>query len=86
MRKIFLVAAIIGSALGIVTEANAQYYPWCATYNRIGAENCGFVTFAQCLANVRGIGGLCYSNPWFYAHAPALAEYDRPYRRKKYRR
>ena len=46
--------------------SNAQTYPWCAIYNdKYGAWNCGFVTFEQCLATVRGIGGICGQNPAF---------------------
>jgi hypothetical protein len=86
MRTIFLVAAITGTALVSAPEAKAQYYPWCATYSvRGGGESCSFVTFGQCRANVSGIGGFCYQNPWYYAYvAPRF--HDRPYRRKKYRR
>ena len=45
--------------------AEAQNYPWCAYYNfqHGGATNCGWVTFEQCLATVRGIGGSCGPNP-----------------------
>jgi Protein of unknown function (DUF3551) len=83
MRTTALVAAAIGAALVITTEPKAQYYPWCATYSLIGGENCGFVTFAQCRANVAGIGGFCYSNPWYHAHAAAARVDIRPYTRKK---
>jgi hypothetical protein len=45
------------------TTAEAQNYPWCALYD-VGAAswNCGFVSFGQCLATVRGIGGFCVQN------------------------
>jgi hypothetical protein len=86
MRRICLIAAMIGVASVIAPEAKAQYYPWCATYHRIGAENCGFVTFAQCRANVSGIGGFCYRNPWHYAVPAPGPVYRRPYRAKKHYR
>jgi Protein of unknown function (DUF3551) len=41
-------------------------YPWCANYSGRGmggAQNCGFVSFNQCLATVRGVGGTCGPNP-----------------------
>ncbi len=84
MRTMFLIAAIIGAASVIATEAKAQYYPWCSTDSRIGAENCGFVAYGQCRAYISGIGGFCYRNP-YYAYA-APAPLDRPYRRMRYYR
>ena len=51
--------------------AQAQYAPWCAFYNdSMSGENCGFISLEQCRLEVRGIGGICYPNPW-YAAAPA---------------
>ncbi len=45
-------------------RAEAQNYPWCATYSRGtgGSQNCGFTSFEQCMDNVRGIGGFCDRN------------------------
>jgi hypothetical protein len=41
-------------------------YPWCAQYMlQSGPKNCGFTSFAQCLADVSGIGGTCAANPYF---------------------
>jgi hypothetical protein len=51
------------------TDAVAQFYPWCSIYSdKVGASNCGFVSFEQCLLNVRGIGGFCVQNPWVLAY------------------
>jgi hypothetical protein len=84
MRMIFLLAAILGAAVVSTTEAKAQYFPWCATYSvKGGGESCSFVSFAQCRANVSGIGGFCYQNPWYYAYVAPRSQ-DRLYRRKKY--
>ncbi len=45
------------------TRAAAQNYPWCAQYSKGGDEqNCGFVSFEQCMETVRGIGGFCIQN------------------------
>ncbi len=46
------------------TVAHAQNYPWCSQYmgSMGGAMNCGFSTYAQCQANVSGIGGFCIRN------------------------
>jgi Protein of unknown function (DUF3551) len=50
-----------------IDEAAAQNYPWCAQYTiRGGARNCGFVTWEQCMASVRGIGGYCERNYIFH--------------------
>ena len=55
-------SAVIGIA-ALAGRAEAQNYPWCAVYDTGDATyNCGFVTFEQCLATVRGIGGTCMAN------------------------
>ncbi len=60
-----------GAVLVLIAPAHAQNYPWCAQYSGRalgGATNCGFVSFAQCMATVSGIGGFCVQN------VPAAAE------------
>jgi len=62
-----------------VDEAAAQNYPWCAQYGiRGGARNCGFVSFEQCMATVRGIGGYCEQNFMYRPYGN-----ERPVRRKR---
>jgi len=46
---------IFGGAGGAVAA------PWCAWYDPY-TYNCGYYTFEQCLATVRGNGGFCYKN------------------------
>ncbi len=75
MRKtIFLLAAIAALPLLAPTHALAREYPWCAQYSGDdgpAGTNCGFQTFAQCQATVRGVGGYCEQNPRFsLAQAP----------------
>jgi hypothetical protein len=41
------------------TPANAA--PWCAFYDA-STYNCGFHSFEQCMATVRGAGGWCREN------------------------
>ncbi len=43
-----------------------QNYPWCAYYNigQGGFRSCRFVTFQQCLDDVRGVGGNCGPSPY----------------------
>ena len=49
------------------TVGQAQTYPWCAQYGGRdgGGRNCGFVSYAQCMATVSGIGGLCERNSFY---------------------
>jgi hypothetical protein len=62
MMKLLLSAvAILGTTSMLDTSAQAQNYPWCAQYCGLGL-NCGFVSFAQCMATVRGVGGFCMPN------------------------
>jgi hypothetical protein len=96
MRTMLLAAAIVGAASMLTpTDAKAQYSPWCSEYTRGGGTNCGFYTFAQCMANISGIGGRCYRNPHL-AYGPAYGPgvygpgyygpgvvYSRPIRRKR---
>jgi Protein of unknown function (DUF3551) len=66
MRLPLLTLGIGLAASAIGTSAEAQNYPWCAYYgDDFGGTNCGFVSFAQCLATVTGIGGFCDQNPQY---------------------
>jgi Protein of unknown function (DUF3551) len=86
MRTILLVTVVMSGLSVVTTEANAQYYPWCATYStKGGSESCSFVSFGQCRLSVSGVGGFCYQNPWAFAAAgPRVLE--RPYRGRRYYR
>jgi hypothetical protein len=56
----FALLGLVGAVMVLGTPAHAQNYPWCAQYSGRalgGAQNCGFVSFAQCMATVSGIGG-----------------------------
>jgi Protein of unknown function (DUF3551) len=84
MRLLLIIVGAFASIVCVAKPAEAQTYPWCAYYNfggggGGGAENCGWATFEQCLATVRGIGGSCGPNP-MYQPLPgphALARYPR---------
>ena len=85
MRTILLAAVVMGGLSVVTTEANAQYYPWCATYStKGGSESCSFVSFGQCRLSVSGVGGFCFENPWVFAAGPRV--YERPYRRSRHYR
>ncbi len=70
MRRI-LILATLGIACQFLpaTAAQAREYPWCARYDW-STSNCGFVSFEQCLATVRGIGGICERNPRYAGPPP----------------
>jgi hypothetical protein len=55
--------------MGAAAPANAEVqYPWCAQYRApIGATNCGFMTYKQCLETISGVGGICTRNPAYHA-------------------
>jgi|SRR5262249_34316268 len=60
--RTFAVGALICLALSSVDISHAEAAPWCANYSSEGA-NCGFQTYQQCQATVRGGGGFCWPNP-----------------------
>ena len=44
---------------------SAYDYPWCAIYTKTsGATSCYCASFQQCMATIRGIGGICIRNPY----------------------
>ena len=64
MRPSFILLTILTGSAALGTPAAAQNYPWCAQYSgdMAGAMNCGFSTYAQCMADVSGVGGFCIVN------------------------
>jgi hypothetical protein len=69
--SLFLLGILVGTA-AIATRAEATNYPWCAQYGGKagGAENCGFVSFEQCMATIRGMGGFCNVNTQYVPASP----------------
>ena len=65
MRILHFLLAICVVTAAIDTRAEAQNYPWCAHYNMRDGATCGFTTFKQCMATIRGIGGFCDPNTQF---------------------
>jgi hypothetical protein len=43
------------------TTTSADAAPWCACYD-FSTYNCGFHSYEQCLATIRGVGGYCSPN------------------------
>jgi hypothetical protein len=86
MRLLLLMLGISICVVGIGTRAEAQNYPWCATYSEGGAgggTNCGFTTFEQCMATASGLGGFCYLNTQYQPppgpHPPTRLQRRYPY-------
>jgi len=66
MRFLLIIVGALTAMVCIEKPAEAQNYPWCAYYNVSGGTTyCGWATFEQCLATVRGIGGSCGPNPMY---------------------
>jgi hypothetical protein len=60
MRTIILAAAALAAASLTSIPAHADG-PWCAR-DVLGGTNCGFYSYAQCRADIVGIGGSCVPN------------------------
>ena len=67
MNRLLLAAGLVVAALAAGTPAKAQNYPWCAQYAGFGSLNCGYTTYAQCMASLFGNGGVCNQNPQYQA-------------------
>ena len=64
MRHLPLLLGFFVAAAAMGRRAQAQNYPWCAQYAGAGggATNCGFVSYAQCMQTLQGMGGFCVQN------------------------
>jgi len=85
MKALIVAIGICAAAWAMSTGAEAQNYPWCAYYSGSmggGGTNCGFTTYAQCSADVSGIGGFCARNTQ-YVPAPGPRPSYRPHRRRR---
>lgn len=68
MRYSLLLLGIAVAAVGSVSPARAQNYPWCEYLSggeQGGGKNCGFVSFEQCMESARGNGSYCRINPMY---------------------
>jgi hypothetical protein len=73
-RTLALAGLTIMTLGAAVTPSSAMViYPWCASFGGRsgGAENCGFVSFRQCLLTASGNGGFCKANPWYTPYPPS---------------
>lgn len=86
MKAILFASALLAGVACIGTHANAQNYPWCAFYGgKGGGTNCGFVSFGQCMATVRGMGGYCARNVQYVPFAAVPDPRRHARRRKRYK-
>lgn len=69
MRHVLMSIVLAAGVQFSPWAAQAREYPWCARYDWT-TYNCGFVSFEQCLATVRGIGGICEPNPRYVPQQP----------------
>jgi hypothetical protein len=54
--------ALVAGTLAAAPSAQAQNYPWCASFHEGAGVNCGFTSYEQCMATARGTGGSCAPN------------------------
>jgi hypothetical protein len=61
-RNVFVLSVLLGGfSLAAVGCSTKPALPWCAATN--DRNDCDFVSFEQCQATVRGLGGVCVQNP-----------------------
>jgi hypothetical protein len=78
MTRAVFVLGILAAIVPISTPADAQSYPWCAYYsNGFSGENCGFVTYEQCMTTLSGMGGFCARNTQYVPATGARPRYKR---------
>jgi len=79
MRLVAALAPLI-VPLFLADVAGAQNYPWCTAGSyKDGARDCGFVTYEQCMAAVRGAGGYCEQNQMYRATVGAAPAPRKPH-------
>jgi hypothetical protein len=80
MRSIVLAATAL-AALSFTSVDTRADGAWCARDSK-GGTNCGFHSFAQCQADITGIGGSCSPNPFFQSNNRADPNSTRDARRR----
>lgn len=76
----FALAVLAGPALAQTS------YPWCSNFaDGFGGTNCGFTSYEQCMATVRGSGGFCNKNDMYHPDSsrPNNAGTAAPHRSRK---
>ena len=69
--KFSILTLAFAGLFAVLSAAPAKaevWYPWCAQYgggrDGIGSVVCSFVSYGQCMATVRGMGGWCIENSY----------------------
>ncbi len=81
MRATIATALMAVAFLVTAARPGAAAYdlPWCAQFYMQGqVKSCAYVTYEQCLATIRGVGGVCVRN----AAVPPYPPYAPPLRRR----
>jgi hypothetical protein len=54
-------------------------FPWCSNFaDGFGGTNCGFVSYEQCMATVRGSGGFCDKSDMYRPENAATKSAQKP--------
>jgi Protein of unknown function (DUF3551) len=72
-----------GFALAVIAAPVAAQtnYPWCSNFaDGFGGTNCGFVSYEQCMATVRGSGGFCNKNDMYRPDSAGAAAPHKPHK------
>jgi hypothetical protein len=73
----------LAAGLAVPGQAHAGgSAPFCAFDNQTGYEHCTYVSFQECVWEMRAQGGYCYRNP-FFADVRVLHSYARAPRHSK---
>ena len=77
MQRILVLGfSLLAVAIGSNTARAEITYPWCAQYggggSNGGGRNCGFWTYQQCMATIRGLGGYCITNEMYRGPQPGM--------------
>ena len=74
MKRWLIASGLLLALAASGARAETEHYPWCALYTAGedgGGTNCGFSTYAQCMATVTGMGGMCQPNTQYHPAATA---------------
>jgi hypothetical protein len=63
VRYLTVLLIVAASSVSEGRVVHAASGAWCAIYTR-GSENCGYSSYAQCMATVRGLSAICQPNPF----------------------
>ncbi len=85
-NSLWIAMMAAAAALAVTAEPGAARvsYPWCARLaDWSGASSCAFTTYAQCMAEVSGIGGFCSENPFLPKPASPQPKKPKAYMKSK---